>query len=130
MRPIGAWRRSVIRRRLESLRVILTGTSVRFQTLSSRRWQTRPMGNETLLAKILDLPPEERIDLLADAWDATAATPEDVPVPEWHLRELERRLADPAPEYVSWKELRERLERSSPDSHMPSTTACPARPWK
>ncbi|MFG0304657.1 MAG: addiction module protein [Phycisphaerales bacterium JB040] len=70
------------------------------------------MTRETLLAEILRLPPAERIELLGDAWDSIAATPEDVPVPEWHLEELQRRLADRAPQYVSWDEVRERLRDS------------------
>jgi putative addiction module component (TIGR02574 family) len=68
------------------------------------------MTKQALLAEILRLPPEERIDLLGDAWDAVAASPKDVPVPEWHVRELERRLAEPDPQYVSWDEVRQRLK--------------------
>ena len=68
------------------------------------------MTKKTILAEILRLPPDERIDLLGEAWDAIAASPEDVPVPEWHLRELERRLAEPDPRYVSWEEVRDRLK--------------------
>ncbi len=70
------------------------------------------MTKEALLTEILRLSPEERIELLGEAWDAMAATPEDVPIPEWHVQELERRLADPAPTYVSWEEVRERLKGS------------------
>ena len=70
------------------------------------------MTREALLAEILRLSPEERIDLLGDAWDAIAASPAEVPVPEWHLEELERRLADPDPQYVSWEEIQERLKGS------------------
>ena len=66
---------------------------------------------QALIAEILRLGPEERIDLLNEAWDAIAAKPEDVPVPEWHLRVIEERLADPTPEYVGWDELKDRLER-------------------
>ena len=68
------------------------------------------MTREALLAEILRLSPEERIELLGDAWDATAASPSDVPVPAWHLEVLEKRLAEPEPEYVSWEEIRERLK--------------------
>jgi putative addiction module component (TIGR02574 family) len=67
------------------------------------------MTKRALLAELLRLPPDERIDFLGDAWDAIAATPEDVPVPEWHVRELERRMAEPQPQYVSWEEVRRRL---------------------
>jgi putative addiction module component (TIGR02574 family) len=67
------------------------------------------MAKRALLAELLRLSPNERIDFLGDAWDAIAATPEDVAVPEWHVRELERRLTDPQPQYVSWEEVRRRL---------------------
>ena len=70
------------------------------------------MTREALLAEILRLPPDERIELLGDAWDAIAVSPDEVPVPEWHLEVLKKRLADPNPKYVSWEEVRERLTGS------------------
>ena len=70
------------------------------------------MTKKALLAEILRLPRDERIDFLGDAWDAIAASPEDVPLPEWHLGELERRLAEPEPRYVPWEEVRDRLKGS------------------
>ena len=40
------------------------------------------------------LTPDERLQLVEDLWDSLAVgTPEAVPVPEWHAREVERRLA-------------------------------------
>lgn len=69
------------------------------------------MTKEALLAHILRLPPEERIELLGDAWDAIVATPDDVPVPAWHVEVLEERLSEPTPEFVSWEEVQERLKR-------------------
>ena len=90
---------------------------------SSRRIQTLPwarfraeitsMTKQALLSEILRLPLEERIELLGEAWDAIAASPEDVPIPEWHVQELESRLAEPNAEYVSWDEVRERLRGPS-----------------
>jgi putative addiction module component (TIGR02574 family) len=71
------------------------------------------MTKETLLAEILRLPVEEQIDLLGDAWDAIAASPADIPIPRWHLDELERRLAEPSAGYVTWKEVQDRLKASS-----------------
>jgi len=67
------------------------------------------MIKQALLAEILRLPPEERIALLGEAWDSIAASPSDVPIPEWHVQELERRLATPAPQFVPWEEVRSRL---------------------
>ncbi len=70
------------------------------------------MTKQALLAEILRLPPDERIELLGEAWDAVAASPEDVAIPEWHVQELERRLADTDAEYVPWEEVRVRLRDS------------------
>ena len=74
--------------------------------------EIQAMTKEALLAEILRLPPGERIELLGDAWDATAASPTEVPVPEWHLAELEKRLAESQPRYLSWDEVRGRLKGS------------------
>lgn len=70
------------------------------------------MTREALLAEILRLPPEDRIEFLGDAWDAIAASPVDVPVPEWHVEELEKRMSSPDPRYLPWAEVRERLKGS------------------
>ena len=70
------------------------------------------MTREALLSEILRLPPEERIELLGAAWDTIAASPQDVPIPEWHVRELERRLAESDPKFLPWAEVRERLGAS------------------
>lgn len=70
------------------------------------------MTKQALLSEILRLPPEERIELLGEAWDAIAASPEDVPIPEWHVQELERRLADADPRLLPWEEVRDRLRGS------------------
>jgi len=67
------------------------------------------MTRQTLLAEILRLPPEDRIALLGEAWDSIVASPDDVPIPEWHIQELERRLATPEPQFVPWEEVRKRL---------------------
>jgi len=75
--------------------------------------EIRFMTKQALLLEILRLPLQERIELLGEAWDAIAATPEDVPIPDWHVQELERRLSDPDPEYVPWEEVRARLRTAS-----------------
>ena len=68
------------------------------------------MTKQALIEEIRRLPVEEQIELLGDVWDEIAADSKAVPVPEWHLRELERRLGEPNPEYVSWSEVRHRLD--------------------
>lgn len=49
-----------------------------------------------LLDEISRLHLEERIKLVEDNWDGIAATPEAVPVPDWHRAELDRRLDNPS----------------------------------
>ena len=76
------------------------------------RVEITSMTKQALLSEILRLPPEERIELLGEAWDSIAATPEEVPIPEWHVAELQRRLNDPDVSYVPWEEVRTRLRKS------------------
>ncbi len=52
------------------------------------------MSLPALLDEILHLPPAERLRLVEDIWDRLAASTADVPVPEWHREELDRRLED------------------------------------
>lgn len=63
-------------------------------------------------SEIAEMPIDERIQLVEDIWDSIAELPESVPVPEWHKRELDKRLdayhADPA-EGTPWNELKEQL---------------------
>jgi putative addiction module component (TIGR02574 family) len=39
-----------------------------------------------------ELPVDERIDFVQSLWDRIAATPEQVPVPDWHRRIIRERL--------------------------------------
>ena len=56
------------------------------------------------------LPLDERLRFVQDVWDGIAATPEAVPIPDSHCRELDRRLDDPSPEPgLTWDEVRARL---------------------
>ncbi len=65
-----------------------------------------------LLDEINRLPLEERIRLVEDIWDGVAATPEAVPVPDWHRAELDSRLDNPSPEpSMTWDEVRARLRK-------------------
>lgn len=41
-----------------------------------------------------DLTMEEKLDYLQTLWDRIAARPENVPVPDWHRRILDERLAE------------------------------------
>jgi putative addiction module component (TIGR02574 family) len=54
------------------------------------------------MPKLVPLPPpgfddlsvNEKIDYLQSLWDRIAATPESIPVPEWHREILDERLRD------------------------------------
>ena len=70
------------------------------------------MTPKALIEEILRLPVEERLRLVEDVWDSIAAEPDAVPVPEWHRQELDRRLAKASPQYLSAKQVRERLDQS------------------
>ena len=56
-------------------------------------------------AEIEQMTVTERLELIAALWDSLSASPEALPVPEWHKEQLERRLAkaDAAPdEGIPW----------------------------
>ncbi len=61
---------------------------------------------------VFDLSPTEKLQLVEDLWDDLAANPEDVPIHEWQIRELERRKANlqanPA-SGMSWDEVKRRI---------------------
>ena len=68
------------------------------------------MTPKALREEILQLPPSERLKLVEEIWDSLAATPQDVPVPDWHKEELDRRLDKPTPGAgESWDEVRAKL---------------------
>ena len=70
------------------------------------------MTPKALLDEILRLPIDERLRLVEDVWDSIAATPEAVPVPDWHKAELDRRLANPDPgPSLTWEEVRAKLRQ-------------------
>ena len=61
---------------------------------------------------IQQLTVSQRLDLITLLWDSIPASPEALPMPEWHRQELERRLAqaDATPESaIPWEEVRARL---------------------
>jgi putative addiction module component (TIGR02574 family) len=59
-----------------------------------------------------ELPVEEKLDYVQSLWDRIAAHPEDLPVPLWHQRVIEERLAahraDPAAARP-WEQVREEV---------------------
>ena len=68
------------------------------------------MTPKTLRDEILQLPPGDRLALLEEIWDSLATSPTEVPVPDWHKAELDRRLDQPAAgSSETWDEVRARL---------------------
>jgi len=66
----------------------------------------------TSTARIDNLSVDEQIEYVQSLWDRIAATPEQVPVPEWHREILDERLKDYEANPnagESWDVVRERL---------------------
>jgi putative addiction module component (TIGR02574 family) len=63
-------------------------------------------------SKIIEIPIDQRIQLVEDIWDSIAEVPQSVKVPDWHKNELEKRLenyhANPEEE-SPWAEVKERI---------------------
>jgi putative addiction module component (TIGR02574 family) len=64
------------------------------------------------------LPVAEQIDYVQSLWDRIAASPEQVPVPEWHKRVIRERLeayqANPNAGWP-WADVRNDIERKLRD---------------
>ena len=63
---------------------------------------------------IKQLSVAERLDLIGVLWDSIPDSLEELPIPEWHREELERRLAaaDADPDVaIPWEEVRQRLRK-------------------
>lgn len=61
---------------------------------------------------VFDLSPAEKLQLVQDLWDDLAASPENVPVFDWQIEELERRkenLKKNPGSALSWEEVKRRL---------------------
>ena len=72
--------------------------------------QLQVMTRPALLSEILDLPATERLRLVEDILDSLGASIDDLPVPDWHREELDRRLADPTEQAtLSADEIKARL---------------------
>lgn len=61
---------------------------------------------------IAEMSVDQRIQLVEDIWDSIAELPESVTVPEWHKKELEKRLDAyhaNAAEGSPWHEVKKRI---------------------
>ena len=55
---------------------------------------------------------EQRLELIGELWDSIPDSLDELPVPEWHREELERRLAaaDADPDAaIPWEQVKKRL---------------------
>jgi putative addiction module component (TIGR02574 family) len=63
----------------------------------------------------MHLSGEEKLDLISAFWESLAEHPENIPVPDWQLKELERRIEaqrrDPQPGRT-WDEVKREISRS------------------
>ena len=69
-------------------------------------WHMTP---KSILQQALRLPVEQRLELVEELWDSIAADSSQVPMPDWHKAELDRRLAEPDAERLTWDEVQKRL---------------------
>jgi putative addiction module component (TIGR02574 family) len=56
---------------------------------------------------------DEQIEYVQSLWDRIAASPDRVPVPDWHWQLIEERLAEHEAnpnDVVSWEEVRSAME--------------------
>lgn len=61
-----------------------------------------------------DLPVEDKVEYVEALWDRIAATPENVPIPEWHQQLVSDRLAEYRNDPKTgrpWQEVRDDLLR-------------------
>jgi len=68
----------------------------------------------TVLEQVMQLSVEEKLDLISALWESMAERPESIPVPDWQLKELERRIEaqqeDPQPGQT-WDEVKREIRR-------------------
>jgi putative addiction module component (TIGR02574 family) len=74
------------------------------------------------MAKAVPNPPpgfdklsmDEKIEYVQSLWDKIAATPEEVPVPDWHLQILDERLESlrtKPNEGKAWEQVKQEIRR-------------------
>jgi putative addiction module component (TIGR02574 family) len=67
-----------------------------------------------------DLSVEEKIDYLQSLWERIAASPDTIPVPNWHREVLDERLKDleANPDAgESWEVVQDRLQKKLDSRH-------------
>jgi putative addiction module component (TIGR02574 family) len=66
----------------------------------------------TVLEQAMHLSAPEKLELISALWDSMAEHPENIPVPDWQVKELERRIElqrkDPQPGQT-WEEVKREI---------------------
>ena len=62
-----------------------------------------------LLEELKSLSLDDRARLAQALWDSVVEEQSELPLDDEHHAELERRLADPNPQHISWEEAKARL---------------------
>ncbi len=76
--------------------------------------QTLPDAATELLQTPLTV--DQRLELIGELWDSIPDSIDALPVPDWHRKELEKRIAsaDADPDAgVPWEDVKQRLTRKS-----------------
>lgn len=66
------------------------------------------------IADFADMPTQGKIQLVEALWDSIIEAPDQVDMPEWHKKELKRRLASTEGDAASgrsWPEVKQRIEK-------------------
>src|SRR5438132_10763523 len=103
-------------RRPARVRHVASGRSSVLVHSHRSRAQEKPMSQPLPELRIEELSTDQRLELIGLLWDSIPETAVALPVPEWHRKELERRLAqaDTNPEAaVPWDQVRGRLRETS-----------------
>jgi putative addiction module component (TIGR02574 family) len=64
------------------------------QAVSPDGGRLERMGKQELVAEILSLPVEERMEVAEAIWASISAVPDALPLTDWQREELDRRLAE------------------------------------
>ena len=66
----------------------------------------------TVLEQAMHLSAEEKLDLISALWESMALHPENISIPDWQLKELDRRIEaqrkDPQPGQT-WDEVKREI---------------------
>ena len=46
---------------------------------------------KTDFPEVFALSVEQKLELMGELWDSITVSPEDIPIPDWHIEELDRR---------------------------------------